>query len=38
MRKKNDKPLEVKVEKIQEVIDLLQPYLTKQLLPFWLDN
>ncbi len=38
MRKINDKPLEVKSAKIQEMIDLLQPYLNDQLLPFWLDN
>ena len=38
----NDHPkeiqLEVKPAQIQGIIDLLQPYLIKKLLPFWLDN
>jgi len=37
-QEKNNQPLEVKAERIQEIIDLLDPYLRNKLLPFWLDN
>lgn len=33
-----EKKLTISVNKVQEMIDLLEPYLKNKLLPFWLDN
>ena len=37
-RRPDNRPLDVKTDRIQEILDLFEPYLTKKLLPFWLDN